>query len=158
MVAFEFEGTTVYYNAALLVPHSVVQSLNPAIEARSILNKKQTFGAINNGECAPNCCGGSSFQGTLSPWPSVPDCVNLSNAAYGMNAYFYTTGQTLMKSGHCAFSGSANGILDTFIGSQDIGDLSRSALQQLQVRAFPIHFLAVIFRTQDDTVFGTDVS
>ncbi|KAF5505096.1 hypothetical protein CGCS363_v004281 [Colletotrichum siamense] len=113
-VPFEFQGKTL--------------KVNPAA-----LNITKAPGEVSVKVITNDCCGGSSFVGTGAPYPNVGDCAVIRDWAYTLNQYWSIWTNTpdyhgVVVYGTCVFGAGTRNTYDTYIGSSDIGDLVRDAI------------------------------
>jgi hypothetical protein len=118
-VSVEFQGHTIQYDPKALVHHK------PS-------TKRDTPTSDNN-------CGDSTFNSGVAPYPVTTDCQALQNWAYSLNAYFSIWTNTpdyhgVAGAGSCEFGAGTRDIYDTYIGSQDMGDLISDSIKRFQVR------------------------
>ncbi|KAG4431328.1 hypothetical protein IFR05_013189 [Cadophora sp. M221] len=123
-IPVDFEGKTLYVNSAALVESSV----NPAKKSeRSLLRRAP----------GSDTCGGSSFNSHPAPFASTADCGVIRDWAGTENTYWGVWNNTpdthdLWYYGSCVFEAGTRNILDTYIGSTDVRDVIRDALNKRQ--------------------------
>jgi hypothetical protein len=127
-VSVQFQGKTITYNAAL-VKNTTVASTSGTSAKRSVLNKRGPCSGGSN----EDCCTGSTFDGTPAPWAWTSDCITIRDWAYAEDRYFEVRGPTpdyhgVVFSGSCAFGAGTQNWFLTYIGSTDIGDLTRDGI------------------------------
>lgn len=129
----EFQGATILYNAT----------------ARKQPNELQGPLTVLDVPTSDDTCGASSFGGTPSPWPLISDCAAIRDYAYSENVYYgvWTNNPDyhgVLVSGTCAFGAGTRNILDTYLGSSDIGDLISTSIQNYNVNSNQEVFLEIL--------------
>ncbi|EAQ82915.1 predicted protein [Chaetomium globosum CBS 148.51] len=128
-VSVQFHGKTITYNPDALVVNATVASTSETSAKRSVLHKRgPCIGGSNE-----DCCGGSSFSGTPAPWAWTSDCAAIRDWAYNQHTTFNVHGITgdyygIVFAGSCAFGAGTWNWYTTYMGSTDIGDLTRDGI------------------------------
>ena len=126
-ISVQFRGKTITYNPAVV--NTTMASTSGTSAERSVLSKRgPCVGGSNE-----DCCLGSSFNGTPAPWAWTSDCAAIRDWAYTQHWYFnvqHPTGDYhgIVYAGSCAFGAGSWNWYITYIGSTDIGDLTRDAI------------------------------
>ena len=126
-VSVDFQGKTITYNPAMV---NVTKASTSGTSAkRTVLAKRDPCSGNNN----DNCCGASSFNGTPAPWAWTSDCIAIRDWAYSQHSYFGVATNTgdyhgIVFAGSCAFGAGTWNVFSTYIGSTDIGDVTRDAI------------------------------
>ena len=127
-ISVQFQGKTITYNPAVFQSSgdSTSTSHNGGLSTLSA-------------SCTNDCCGQSSFGGTAAPWAHEGDCAAIRDWAYAQNTRFSVWGATpdyhgIVFAGTCAFGAGTENWYNTYIGSSDIGDLTRDGINQFAVR------------------------
>jgi hypothetical protein len=126
-VSVQFQGKTITYNPALV--HTAVTSTSGTSAKRSVLNKRGPCSGGSN----EDCCTGSTFNGTPAPWAWTSDCIAIRDWAYAQHSWFNVVRLTgdyhgIVYAGSCAFGAGTNNFFPTYIGSTDIGDLTKDGI------------------------------
>ncbi|KAK4455226.1 putative necrosis-inducing factor-domain-containing protein [Podospora aff. communis PSN243] len=127
-VSVEFQGKTITYNPAIVVNVTEASASGTSAKRTSVLAKRAPCSGNND-----DCCGGSSFNGTPAPWAWTSDCAAIRDWAYSQSRYFSVVHPTgdyhgVVFAGSCAFGAGSWNILATYVGSADIGDVTRDAI------------------------------
>jgi hypothetical protein len=129
-VSVQFQGKTITYNPALV--NTTVASTSGTSAKHSVLNKRGP--CLGGGD--EDCCTGSTFNGTPVPWAWTSDCIAIRDWAYVQHWWYnvvHPTGNyhAIVYAGSCAFGAGSYNVYDTYIGSTDIGDLTRDSISIL---------------------------
>lgn len=130
-ISVDFRGTTITYNPSIL---NVSASATAMVKARA-----PDAGLRPRAACSTDCCGDSSFVGTNAPWAREGDCAAIRDWAYAQNKAFSIWTNTpdyhgVVFAGTCAFgAGTLNALANTYVGSSDIGDLTRDGIRRFAV-------------------------
>lgn len=120
----DFQGKTIHYDPARV-------SFGPPFQTRNSIAAR----TLDNDDC-----GASTFSGTAAPWAVTTDCAAIRDWAYAQNTYFSIWTSTpdyhgIVYAGTCAFGAGTENYFDTYVGSSDIGDVTRDGINQFQVRS-----------------------
>jgi Ecp2-like pathogen effector protein (putative necrosis-inducing factor) len=131
-VSVEFQGKTVTYDPAAL-----------DFSGQGTSKRADDSGAhlFRRAVCGNDCCGGSSFNPQAGPFARVSDCLVIRDWAYAQNRPFSIWTNTpdyhgVVFAGSCAFGAGTRNVQETFVGSSDIGDLTRDGINIWQVSVF----------------------
>ncbi|KAL5326219.1 hypothetical protein ACEPPN_007357 [Leptodophora sp. 'Broadleaf-Isolate-01'] len=122
----DFNGKTIYINSAAIV----VSSINPAKKAARDLASRAT---PDN-----DTCGGSTINSHPAPFANTADCAVIRDWAGTQNTWWEIWNNTrdthgILYYGTCVFEAGTRVIGGaTWIGSTDIRDLTRDALNKWQ--------------------------
>ncbi|WQF79015.1 Putative Ecp2 effector protein [Colletotrichum destructivum] len=123
-VPVKFQGKILKYNPAALNTSVVIH--NPP---------GSDGGDMSTAVITNDCCGGSSFSGTASPWPTQGDCAVIRDWAYTLNTYWSIWTNTpdyhgVIVYGTCVFGAGTRNVYDTYVGSSDMADLVRDGINR----------------------------
>jgi len=126
-VSVQFQGKTITYNPAIV---NVTEASASGTSAKRTVLAKRVPCSGNNNE---NCCGASSFNGTPAPWAWTSDCATIRDWAYAQSTFFDVVNPTgdyhgVVFAGSCAFGAGSWNVFAPYIGSTDIGDVTRDAI------------------------------
>jgi hypothetical protein len=131
-VSVQFHGKTITYNPAIV--NTTVASTSGTSATRSVLNKR---GPCSGGS-TEDCCNGSTFGGTAAPWAWTDDCIAIRDWAYAQHTRYGVWTNTgdyhgIVYAGSCAFGAGTFNHYITYIGSTDIGDVTRDGINMFAV-------------------------
>ncbi|KAH7330140.1 hypothetical protein BKA65DRAFT_554130 [Rhexocercosporidium sp. MPI-PUGE-AT-0058] len=124
-VPFDFNGKTVYVNSAAIVGSSIDTA------------KKAARDLARRARPDNDTCGGSSINSHPSPFANTADCAVIRDWAGTQNTWWGIWNNTpdthgVLYYGTCVFEAGTRNLWESWIGSTDIRDLTRDALNKWQ--------------------------